>query len=80
MKVLGKVLYLCTRQNIQVSKYSNGLLTLNLLLLLSMPQDAPTGEGRGGGGGPGGKLASPAVSLYPQHQGSKMALRTGGLA
>lgn len=50
MKVLGKVLYLCTRQNIQVSKYSNGLLTLNLLLLLSTPQDAPTGGevGRGG--------------------------------
>lgn len=42
MKILGKVLYLCTRQNIQVSKYSNGLLTLNLLLLLATPQDALT--------------------------------------
>lgn len=41
MRVLGKVLYLCTRQNIQVSKYSDGLQTLNLLLLLSTPEDVP---------------------------------------
>lgn len=42
MRVLGKVLDLFTRQNIQVSKYSSGLLTLNLLLLLSTHKDAPT--------------------------------------
>lgn len=42
MKVLGKVLGLFTRQSIQVSKYSSGLLTLNLLLLLSTHKDAPT--------------------------------------
>lgn len=41
MRGLGKVLDLCTRQNIQVSKYLSGQFTLNLLLLLSTPEDAP---------------------------------------
>lgn len=64
MKVLGKVLYLCTRQNIQVSpKYSNGLLTLNLLPLLSTPQDAPTG---GRGRRAGREISQPlCISLRP---------------
>lgn len=75
MRVFGKVLYLCIRQNIQVSKYSDGLLTLNLLLLLSTPKDVPTRWEVGCVG----RLTSPSASLYTQQKCSKMSLRTGGL-
>lgn len=58
-RVRGKVLSLCTRQNIQVSKYSGGLLTLSPRRGLSCPGTRP-------GGGPWRALTSPSrISLYP---------------
>lgn len=61
--VRGKVLSLCTKQNIQVSKYSGGLRPLSPRRRPSTPRDAPTWRGREAGRG---GLTSPSgVPLHP---------------